>query len=139
MDINSVGKDYEEEKSRLVVGNEEALKLLRKMVKLGLFHEHSKQEHSSVSASESSSYPDENIDDMHKFINRTKNSFHEDENCGLIMSNDLVSGSGSGSAPSSSSGCVMTREFLTSQVSKRVIQAGKISLQTLSSEMNTTT
>ena len=33
----------------------------------------------------------------------------------------------------------MTREFLTSQVSKRVIQAGKISLQTLSSEMNTTT
>ena len=111
------------ERSKVVVGNESALRLLNKMMKNGLFHD-TQQNHYLYS------YPDNDIDDMNRFINKAKNEFHPDD-CNLIF--PQAHGS-----DDEGRNYIMTRKYLSSQIFERVNESGRISLQGISSDMHIT-
>ena len=111
------------ERSKVVVGNESALRLLNKMMKNGLFHD-TQQNHYLYS------YPDNDIDDMNRFINKAKNEFHPDD-CNLIFPQAYGS-------DDEGRNYIMTRKYLSSQIFERVNESGRISLQGISSDMHIT-
>ncbi len=105
--------DNEEEINNFVVSEEGALEFLQKMVSKGLFHSESQL----LPSSDDCSYPDNDIEDMKKFIHREKKEYYADD-CDLIFCED-----------ENGQQYVMTRQHLTSQIFQLVNDSGRISLQ----------
>ena len=118
--------------SEIRINSEDALQLLQKMLKRGFFRPDSPLTSTSTRYSQHAyTYPDNDIDDMNDFIKSSKIDLPACDSDLIISACDGSHGNDIGQ------GCVMTRDFLTSQIRNRIDckYGGRASMQLMASEM----